>query len=113
MVTSPFSAILLLSRIHFPHHYLLAPAPAPAPEKKVFHSKLQKAIEVNNELTLKVDEQQDDLKYLREKCDIDDEDKVQEITAGRTPMTKSLNVYHVIKRLQLKISTLNISRKST
>ena len=42
--------------------------------KRVFHSML------NN------DEQQDDINYLKEQCDIYDEDEVQEITADRTPI---------------------------
>ena len=45
----------------------------------------EKAIEVNNELKLNVDKQQDDIKHLKEKCDIEDEDEVQEITGARTP----------------------------
>ena len=46
----------------------------------------EKAIEVNTELKLKGDEQQDDVKHLKEQCDIDDGDEVQEITAARTSM---------------------------
>ena len=45
----------------------------------------EKAMEVNNELRLNVDEQQDD-KTLKVKSNIDDSDEVQEITAARTPM---------------------------
>ena len=37
----------------------------------------EKAIEVNNELKLNVDEQQDDIKYLKEQCDLDDEDNLR------------------------------------
>ena len=48
----------------------------------------EKAIDVNNELKLNVDEQQDDIKHLAEQCDIDDEDDIQEITAAIIPMTK-------------------------
>ena len=47
-----------------------------------------KANEMNNELKLNVDEQQDDIKHLKEQCDIDNEDEVQEITAAITPMKK-------------------------
>ena len=43
---------------------------------------------MNNELKLSVDEQQDDLKHLKEQCDIDNEDEDQEITAAITPMKK-------------------------
>ena len=32
---------------------------------------------------------QDDIKHLKEHCDIDGEDEVQEITAARTPMKKN------------------------
>ena len=53
-----------------------------------YESYLWKAIEVNNELKLNVDEQQDDIKHLKEECGIDDEDKVQEITAAITPIKK-------------------------
>ena len=49
----------------------------------------EKAIEVNNELKLNVDKQQDDVKDLKEQCDIDDEDEVQEIKAASTPMKKN------------------------
>ena len=45
----------------------------------------EKAIEVNNELRVNVDEQQDD-KTLKVKSDINDSDEVQKITAARTPM---------------------------
>ena len=49
----------------------------------------EKAIKVNNELRLNVDEQQDD-KIVKVKSDIDDSDEIQEITAARTPMKKDL-----------------------
>ena len=52
----------------------------------------EKAIEVNNEFKLNVDEQQDNIKHLKEQCDINDigdMDEVQEITAVRTPMKKN------------------------
>ena len=42
----------------------------------------EKAIEVNNELNLNVDEQQDDIEHLKEQCDIDVKDEVQDITAA-------------------------------
>ena len=48
----------------------------------------EKAIEVNNEPRVNVDEQQDD-KTFKVKSDIDDSDEVQEITAARTPMKKN------------------------
>ena len=39
----------------------------------------EKAIEVNNELKLNVDDQQYDLKHLKEQCDIDDIDDMDEV----------------------------------
>ena len=52
-------------------------------------------------------------KHLKEQCDIDDEDEVQEITAAWTPMNKDGPVCgHVIKHLQRKIDWKNTSRKS-
>ena len=45
----------------------------------------EKAMQVNNESILNVDEQQDD-KTFKVKSDIDDSYEVQEITAARTPM---------------------------
>ena len=53
----------------------------------------EKAIEVNNDLKLNVDEQQDDIKQLTEQCDIDGEDDDQDITAARNPMKKNKAVY--------------------
>ena len=53
-----------------------------------YESELWKAIEVNIELKINVDEQQDYIKHLKEQCDIDDEDEVQKITAAITPMKK-------------------------
>ena len=43
---------------------------------------------MNNDLNLNVDEQQDDIKHLKEQCDIDDYDKVPEITDARNPHEK-------------------------
>ena len=36
-----------------------------------------------------VDDQQVDMKHLKEQCNLDDEDKVQKTTVSRTPMKKS------------------------
>ena len=47
------------------------------------------AIEENKELELKVDEYQYNIKYLLDQSDIEEEDKVQEITAARSPVTKN------------------------
>ena len=41
----------------------------------------EKAIEVNNEFKLNVDEQQDNIKHLKEQCNINNKYDVQEITA--------------------------------
>ena len=49
----------------------------------------EKAIEVNNELRLNVDEQQDKKKHLKLQWDIDDACELKEITAVRTPMKKN------------------------
>ena len=43
---------------------------------------------MNRNIKLNVDEQQDDIKHLKQQCDIEDEDKVQEITAARNPIKK-------------------------
>ena len=45
----------------------------------------EKATEVNNELKLNFDKQQDDSKHLKEQCDINDENEIQEITSASTP----------------------------
>ena len=41
---------------------------------------------MNNELNVNVYEQQDNIKHLKESCDIDNEDEVQKITAAITPI---------------------------
>ena len=51
-----------------------------------------KAIPVNNELKVNVDDQQVDMKHLKEQCDVDDEENVQKTTVGRTPIKKSKSV---------------------
>ena len=61
-------------------------------KQKVFHTMKvnnEKAIEVNSDLKINGDEQHVDMKHLKEKCEIDDEDEVQQITAARTPMKKN------------------------
>ena len=40
------------------------------------------------DLIIKKDMEQDDIKHLKENCNIDYEDDIQEITAPRTPMKK-------------------------
>ena len=62
----------------------------------------ENAIDVNNELKLNVDEQQDDIKHLKEQCDIDNEDEVQEITAAKIPMIKKKPV--CVKCYQLLVT---------
>ena len=49
----------------------------------------ERAIEVNYEIKVNVDEQHNDIKHVKEQCDIGDEDEVQEITAARTPITNN------------------------
>ena len=49
----------------------------------------KKDIEVNKELKLNVDEQQDDIKHLKEQFDVEDETEVQEITAAITSMKRN------------------------
>ena len=49
-------------------------------QKKVFHAMKvnnEKAIEVNSKLKINVDEQHVDMKHLKDKCEIDDEDEGQ------------------------------------
>ena len=43
---------------------------------------------MNNDLKLNVDEQQDDIKHLKERSDIDDKNEVQKITPARNPIKK-------------------------
>ena len=47
-----------------------------------------KAIQVNNELKVNLDEQQEDIKHLKEQCDIENEDEVQDIAAIITIIKK-------------------------
>ena len=69
---------------------------------------------MNNKLNLNVDEQRDDIKHLKERCDIDDEDEVQEITAAITPMKKKKPVYVTCyETFVMKKWFENICRKST
>ena len=49
----------------------------------------EKTIEVINQLKVNVDEQQDDIKYLKEQCNKYDKDKVQETAGAGTPMKKN------------------------
>ena len=48
----------------------------------------KKTIEVNNQIKINVDEQQVNIKYLKERCNQDEKDKVQEISGAGTPMKK-------------------------
>ena len=41
---------------------------------------------MNNQLKVYVDEQQNDIKDLKEQCNKDDKDKLQEISGAGTPM---------------------------
>ena len=47
----------------------------------------EEAIEVNKELKLNCDKQIYN-KYIKEQCDMDDDNEVQEITAARNPIKK-------------------------
>ena len=59
---------------------------------------------MNDDLKLNVEGWQDDIKLLKEECDIDDEDEVQEVKAAGKPMKrKRLCMWHIIKDLQWKI----------
>ena len=60
--------------------------------------KYEMTIEENKEFELKVDEQQLNIKHLLEQCDIEDEDKVQEITAARTQL-KIINMVICVKQV--------------
>ena len=53
----------------------------------------EKVIEVNDDIKLSVDEQQYDIKHLKEQCDIDDEDEVQEVRAARNLKKRNKAVY--------------------
>ena len=52
----------------------------------------EKTIEVNDQLKVNVDEQQNDIKDLKERCNKDDKDKVQKISGAGNPMKKNLCV---------------------
>ena len=45
---------------------------------------------MNTDLKLYVDEKQDDIKYLKEQCDIDVEDEAQIIKAARNHIKKNV-----------------------
>ena len=47
------------------------------------------ANKVNNDLKVNFNEKKDDIKHLKEQCDIDDEDDVPDITAAKIPMKKN------------------------
>ena len=47
---------------------------------------------MNNQLKVNVDEQQNDIKDLKEQCNKDDKDKVQKISGAGTPMKKNKSV---------------------
>ena len=48
-----------------------------------YESELWKAIQVITEHKLNIYEKQDDIKHLKEECDIDDKNEVQEISAWK------------------------------
>ena len=45
----------------------------------------EKALEVNSDIKINVDEQQEDIKHLKEQCNMNDDNEVQEITGARNP----------------------------
>ena len=65
-----------------------------------YQSELWRAIEVNNELKVNVDEQQDDITLYKDQHDRDNEDEVHENCSFNNPQDKekSLSVWHVIKQ---------------
>ena len=50
---------------------------------------------MNNKLKLNVVEQQGDIKHLKEQCNKDDKDKVQELSGARTQIKKKNCVCHM------------------
>ena len=74
----------------------------------------ERAMELNNEPRLNVDEQQDDNNF-KVKSDIDGSDEVHEVTAARTPMNNNRPVCVICPQtLALKNRcTKMLSRKST
>ena len=64
----------------------------------------EKAIKVNNDFKLNVEECQDSIKHLKDQCDIYYEDEVQEITTPKNPIKKNKAVYlKCIQMLGMKI----------
>ena len=73
-------------------------------KQNIFHTmkvNFNLAIQVKDELKVKFNDQQVNLKHLKEQCDIDDEDEVQKTTVARTPrkrvclcVTCYLNICH-------------------
>ena len=57
----------------------------------------EKDIEVNNEIKGNLGKQQDDIKHLKKQYDINNEDKVQEIAAAKTPTKKNKADYVTCK----------------
>ena len=49
----------------------------------------EKDIEVNNEIKGNLGKQQDEIKHLKKQYDINNEDKVQEIAAAKSPTKKN------------------------
>ena len=52
----------------------------------------EKTIEVNSQPKVNVDEQHNDIKYLKEQCNKDDKDKIQEFLGPGTVMKKDKSV---------------------
>ena len=50
---------------------------------------------MNNQLKVNVDGQENYVKYIKEQCNKDDNDKVQEISGAGTPMKINKSVCHM------------------
>ena len=68
------------------------------------------AVWVNNELKVKVDDQQVDMKHLNEQYNIDDADEVQKTTVPRTPTKTCYQTFAM--RTWLKKTYLEQSNKA-
>ena len=63
-----------------------------------------KTNEMNNQLKVNVDEQQNDIQDLKEKCNKDSNEKVQKIFGAGTPMKRvNLCLSHVTKNYRKQI----------
>ena len=73
------------------------------------------AIIVNNELNVKVDDQQVDMKHSKEQWNIDYEDKVQKTTVARTPWKSAslcVTCYQTFVRETVPSQTSDMGKKT-